>query len=253
MKIRVLGCSGGIGDGRHTTSFLLNDDTLVDCGTGVTSLGHEELRRIQHVFLTHSHLDHICALPLLLDSVAGQRQQALTLHALPEVLEILQTHLFNWRLWPDFTCIPSPEAPYLRYASLELGRAVPVQGGEIIPIPANHVVPAVGFLLRGGSGSLLFSGDTAHHEALWEIAAQTPDLGHVVVECSFPDALAQVAEAAKHYCPRTLAPILRQLPNPPQVWITHLKPAGEADIMGELAQQGATRAQPLQQGQIIEL
>ncbi|EKE18105.1 MAG: beta-lactamase-like protein, partial [uncultured bacterium] len=35
MKLRVLGCSGGIG-GRHlrTTSFLVDHDILIDAGTG---------------------------------------------------------------------------------------------------------------------------------------------------------------------------------------------------------------------------
>ncbi|HNQ03434.1 MAG TPA: 3',5'-cyclic-nucleotide phosphodiesterase [Thiobacillaceae bacterium] len=253
MKIRVLGCSGGIGDGRHTTSFLVNDDVLMDCGTGVTTLSHAELCRVEHVFITHSHLDHICSLPLLLDSVAGERARPLTLHGLPEVLQILQDHVFNWRIWPDFARIPDPEAPFLRYARLDIGQTVDLAGVEFTPIPANHVVPAVGFLLRAGGGSLLFSGDTAHHEALWRTAATTPDLRHLVVECSFPDALAELAEASKHYRPGTLAPALARLGNGPAVWISHLKPAGEAAIMAELAQQGATRAQPLYQGQLFEL
>ena len=39
MKVRVLGCSGGIG-GRslRTTSLLVDDDILIDAGTGLTEL-----------------------------------------------------------------------------------------------------------------------------------------------------------------------------------------------------------------------
>ena len=39
MRLRVLGCSGGIG-GRHlrTTSFLVDNDVLIDAGTGVGEL-----------------------------------------------------------------------------------------------------------------------------------------------------------------------------------------------------------------------
>jgi len=253
MKIRVLGCSGGIGDGRHTTAFLVDDNILIDCGTGVTTLTHAELCRIDHVFLTHSHLDHICSLPLMLDSVAGERDRPLTLHGLPEVLQILKDHLFNWRIWPDFARIPRPEAPFLCYGALEVGRALDLGGVEIIPIPANHVVPAVGYLLRAAAGSLLFSGDTARHEALWEAAAAAPDLRHLVVECSFPDALADVAEASKHYCPGVLAPDLRALKAGPEVWITHLKPGGEADILAELGCHGAASARALENGQTFEL
>jgi len=253
MRIRVLGCSGGIGDGRQTTSFLVDDDMLVDCGTGVTTLTHAELCRIDHVFVTHSHLDHITSLPLLLDSVAGEREHPLTLHGLPEVLQILEDHLFNWHIWPDFARIPTPEAPWLRYEALYEHEAVRLGQRVITAIPAHHTVPAVGYMLRGQDGSLLFSGDTASHEALWQEANRARDLRHLIVECSFQDALAEIAEASKHYCPRTLAADLRKLKSDPQVWITHLKPGGEADIMAELARHGVTATQALYNGQVFEL
>ncbi|MCP5279824.1 MAG: 3',5'-cyclic-nucleotide phosphodiesterase [Thiobacillus sp.] len=252
MKVRVLGCSGGIGDGRHTTSFLVDDDILLDCGTGVTNLSHAELCRIDHVFLTHSHLDHICSLPLMLDSVGAERGKPLTLHGLPETLQTLRDHLFNWRLWPDFARIPNPEDPFLRYESLLESEPIMVGGREIAAIPAHHVVPAVGYLVREALGSLLFSGDTASHEALWQLANSTRDLRHLIVECSFQDALAHIAEASRHYCPRTLAPDLGKLKVGPEVWITHLKPGGEAGIMAELARHGAV-ARALVNGQVFEL
>ena len=253
MQIRVLGCSGGIGDDRHTTSFLLDDDVLLDCGTGVTRLSHAELCRIEHVFLTHSHLDHILALPLMLDSVAGERKQPLTVHGLPEVLQILKDHVFNWRIWPDFARIPSPEAPFLRYEALQVGQAVRLGERTLIACPAHHAVPAVGYVLRSARGSLVFSGDTASHEALWQVANGEANLRHLVVECSFQDALADIAAASKHYCPATLAPDLRSLKPGPQVWITHLKPGGEAGIMAELAQHGCVGLQALSNGQVLQI
>ena len=73
MKVRVLGCSGAIAQGCRTTSFLINHNILIDAGTGVGDLTLEEMRRIDHVFLTHSHLDHVAALPLMLDSVSSLR------------------------------------------------------------------------------------------------------------------------------------------------------------------------------------
>lgn len=252
MKVRVLGCSGGIGDGRHTTSFLVDDDILVDCGTGVTTLSHAELCRIDHVFLTHSHLDHICALPLLLDSVSGERGHPLTLHGLPETLQILKDHVFNWRIWPDFARIPKPEAPFLAYQPLMEGEPVKFGDRLVAAIPAHHVVPAVGYLLRGPVASLIFSGDTASHDALWQEAKHTPDLKHLVVECSFQDALADIAEASKHYCPKTLAPDLSKLKAGVDVWITHLKPGGEEGIMAELGRHGVA-AEALYNGQVFQL
>lgn len=253
MNIQVLGCSGGIGDGRHTTTFLIDDDILLDAGTGVTRLSREALAKVDHVFLTHSHLDHILCLPLLLDSVAGERGHALVLHALPEVLQILKDHLFNWRIWPDFSRIPSVEAPFLRYAPLQIGEPQRLGNRSITAIPANHVVPAVGYLLRGEEGSLLFSGDTTSHAALWELADETPDLEHLIVECSFANAQKDVAQASKHYCPETLGADLALMRPDTEVWITHLKPGGEAGIMAELEALAPGRVKALEEGMVFGL
>src|SRR5438045_1003394 len=115
MKLRILGCSGGIG-GRHlrTTSMLLDNDVLIDAGTGVSDLSLTELSMIDHVFVTHSHLDHVTSIPFMVDTVGGMRDRPLTVHALPETVEVLRNHLFNWSIWPDFTQIPSIENPLLK-------------------------------------------------------------------------------------------------------------------------------------------
>ena len=115
MRLRVLGCSGGIG-GRHlrTTSMLLDQDILIDAGTGVGDLTLAELTPIDHVFLTHSHLDHVASIPFMVDTVGQMRDKPVTVYAIPATLEILKNHLFNWSIWPDFTQIPSAEAPFLR-------------------------------------------------------------------------------------------------------------------------------------------
>ena len=69
MKIRVLGCSGGIGGSLRTTSFLVDDDVLIDAGTGVGDLSLEQLAKIDHIFVSHSHLDHVTSIPFLVDTV----------------------------------------------------------------------------------------------------------------------------------------------------------------------------------------
>lgn len=254
MHIRVLGASGGIGDGRHTTSCLIDDDILLDAGSGVTRLSLEALARVDHVFLTHAHLDHLLSLPPMLDSVMGSRSRPVTLHAIPEVLAVLREHLFNWQLWPDFSRIPSEDAPILAYAPIEVGVPVVLGGREITALPARHVVPAVGYRLRGREGSLIFSGDTCSHAALWEAAAATADLRHLIVECSFPNSLREVAELSMHYCPETLCPDLARLGAHVAVWVTHMKPGAEVDILVELGEGAHCRlVQPLREGHIFEL
>lgn len=254
MRVRVLGCNGGIGDGRHTTSFLIDEDILLDAGSGVTRLALEALEKIDHIFLTHAHLDHILAMPPLLDSVIGRREKPVTLHALPEVLEVLKEHLFNWHIWPDFNRIPSKEVPILRYSPIEVGQAVRMGSRELTPIPANHVVPAVGYLLRGERGSLIFSGDTCSHDALWNIAAEVGDLRHLIVECSFPNAMREIADASKHYCPATLSADLARLKLGVPIWVTHMKPGSEVDIIVELDDLVNSRlVQTLREGHLFEI
>jgi ribonuclease BN (tRNA processing enzyme) len=255
MQVRILGCSGGIGDGRHTTSFLVDEDILLDAGSGVILLDHAEMVRIDHLFLTHTHLDHVLSLPAMMDSVGAERDRPLVIHALPEVLEILQAHLFNWQLWPDFSVVPTPEAPFLRYAPLGLGETVDLDGRRFTAIPAMHTVPAAGFLVRDDGGSLIFSGDTASHDALWDIASGTADLRHLVVDTSFPNTLQDLAEVSRHYCPATLAPDLVRLRGEAEVWITHLKPGGEAVIMDEILASAPPGLSPraLAQGQVLSL
>src|SRR4030095_8830464 len=80
MKLKILGCSGGIGGDLRTTSMLLDDDVLIDAGTGVGDLSVPELTRIDHIFVTHSHMDHVTSIPFLADTVGGMRTKPITVH-----------------------------------------------------------------------------------------------------------------------------------------------------------------------------
>jgi len=237
MHIRVLGCSGAIGKDCRTTSFLLDDNVLVDAGTGVGDLTLDELRRIDHVLLTHAHLDHIASLPLMLDSVAGLRSQALTVHALPATLEALKTHVFNNTIWPDFTVIPSREAPFVRFAPLAVGQQLNVGGKAVEVLPAVHTVPAVGYAVAGTRGHWVFSGDTERNPAFWQRVNQLA-VAMLVIETAFSDREAQLAKRALHLAPHSLAQELEHIVYPPggryPIYITHTKPAETEAIFAEV-------------------
>ena len=138
MKLRILGCSGGIGgDHLRTTALRVDDDILIDAGTGVAALSIDELAAIDHVFITHAHLDHIAALPLMLDTIADRRTSPLVVHGTAEVLEVLRRHIFNWAIWPDFAAIPSADSPFMRYEPLVPGAAVDLGGRRLTALPVN--------------------------------------------------------------------------------------------------------------------
>jgi len=229
MKLRVLGCSGGIGGNFRTTSFLLDHDVLIDAGTGLGDLSLAEMSVIDHIFITHSHLDHIACLPLLVDSVGFMRDKPLLIHATAETLAILQQHVFNWEIWPDFAQIPNLHQPVMRYEEIRLGEAVDVGGRKLTPLPVNHVVPAVGFQIDSGQASLVFSGDTTTCDAFWQAVNRIPDLRYLVVETAFSDSEKELAVLSKHLCPSLLAEELIKLHLRPEIFITHLKP-GEVEL-----------------------
>ena len=254
MKLEVLGCSGGIGQGLRTTAFLLDEHMLLDAGSGVGELSIEQLQAIDHVFLTHSHLDHTAFLPFLLDTVLGRRQAPVTVHALPETIDTLKTHVFNWQTWPDFNQIPSPTQPLLQYVPLVVGEVVNVGNKSITPLPVEHSVPAVGFLVAGEQGSLAFSGDTTYCEAFWQALNQVEDLQHLIIETAFSNADIELARLSRHLCPSLLKQGLDLLQSRPQVWITHLKPGEAESIMREITlMQHPLAPQALQHGQTLTL
>lgn len=254
MRLRVLGCSGGIG-GRQlrTTSFLIDGDILLDAGSGVGDLSLAELTRIDHVFVTHSHLDHVTSIPFLIDTVGGMRSKPITVHATAATTEILRNHLFNWSIWPDFSEIPTPEAPFMRYAEVELGHTVTISGRAFTPLPANHTVPAVGYHLDSGKGSLVFTGDTGPNDNLWRVVNRIGNLRAVIIETAFSNKEKPLAEVSRHLCPSMLADELRKLERDAEIWVTHLKP-GEIELTMEEIETAAAdhRVRMLQNNQVFE-
>ncbi|HTY99631.1 MAG TPA: 3',5'-cyclic-nucleotide phosphodiesterase [Rhodocyclaceae bacterium] len=255
MKVRILGCSGGIG-GRHlrTTSILVDHDVLIDCGTGVADLSIAELARIDHVFLTHSHLDHIACLPLMVDTVGDMRNKPLTVYATEATLEILRAHVFNWAVWPDFNEIPSAAKPFLRYESVRLGDTVDIGGRSFTPLPANHTVPAVGYHLDSGRASLVFTGDTGPCPELWPLVNRIANLRYLIIETAFSNREKRLAIASKHLYPTQLMEELGNLDRDAEIFITHLKPGQIELTMQEIEDCiGEMKPRMLQHNQVFEL
>jgi ribonuclease BN (tRNA processing enzyme) len=254
MRVRVLGCSGGIGGSLRTTSLLVDDDILVDAGTGVGDLTLESLAKIDHIFVSHSHLDHVTSIPFLVDTVCWMRKTPITVYAIRETLEILRAHLFNWKIWPDFTQIPDAANPFMVYREIAPGEAVELRGRRITPIPANHTVPAVGFALETPRAALVYSGDTSSNDALWDVVNRMPNLKYLIIETAFPNKERDIAMASKHLCPDLLAEELEKMRVQPEVFITHLKPGEGALTMREVKQAaGRWRPRMLENNQEFRL
>ncbi len=245
MKVRVLGCSGSIAKDCRTTSFLIDDDTLIDAGTGVGDLTLEEMRKVDRVFLTHAHLDHIAALPLMADAVGAQRAAPLQVHALAGTLDALRAHIFNDVIWPDFSRIPSHEAPFISFHEIRLGQSLQAGGKTIEVLSAVHTVPAAGFAVSAGRGCWAFTGDTGRNPAFWQRLNQL-DVAMLVIETAFSQRERDLAQRSLHLSPRVLAEELdcidagKHFP----IYITHTKPAETDLIMAEIRRLDPHRQPP---------
>ena len=261
MQIRVLGCSGSIAAGNRTTSFLVDDDLLIDAGTGVGDLTLDELTRIDRIFLSHSHLDHVLSVGLLADSVVRRRIAAgrppILVHALAATLDALRTHVFNGVIWPDFSRLPDERHPVLQFVPIATGEVLDLDGRLLEVLPALHTVPAVGFALRDGraadAGAWVFSGDTGPNPALWARLAQMR-VATLIIETAFGDEEIALARVSRHLSPALLGRELAQLHQPAEVFITHIKP-GELDVvMAEIGRlETPHRIRQLAAGQVMRV
>lgn len=233
--LRVLGCSGGFAAGRHTSSFLLDHRVLFDAGTGVGSLTTEELAQVDHVFLTHAHLDHVLALPLLLDVVHAGRRSPIRVYALAQTLQALKDHFFNGAIWPSLDELQGDGSAPLVFEAIGIGQSVAAGGGiEIMCLPARHAVPACGYWIRGHQKSIVYTGDTCCSPEFWAAVNAIPDLQSLIIEVSFFNAEQSIADQSFHLTPQALARELGDLASQPEILITHLKPGRESALMQEV-------------------
>jgi ribonuclease BN (tRNA processing enzyme) len=242
MLIRVLGCSGAIAAGCKTTSFLLDDDVLIDAGTGVLDLSLDEMVRIDHILVSHSHLDHIVAIALLTDSTLRRRRAEdrgpVRVHALAPTLAALRAHIFNDVVWPDFTRLPDARCPAIELSAIAHGQRLMLGGRTIEVLVADHTVPACGFAVEGSDGWWVYTGDTGPNPALWQRLREMK-VAHLIIETAFGDDEQALARLSRHLCPTALGTELEQLCGPcnesVNVHITHVKPGEEAIVMAEIA------------------
>lgn len=241
MQVRVLGCSGAIAQGCRTTSFLVDGELLVDAGTGVGDLSLDEMAVIDDVLLTHSHLDHVAALPLMIDAVASRRGgRPLRVHALRATIEALRAHVFNNVIWPDFSSIPTTDSPFVTFHDIAIGQCLQLGCNtekHVEVLPAVHTVPACGYAIRTiqGGPHWVFSGDTERNAAFWQ-RVNALEVGMLIIETAFSNREQALAQRSLHLSPATLADELaliapgRHYP----IYITHTKPAETGEIMSQI-------------------
>lgn len=234
MRYHVLGCSGGEAPGFRLSSFLIEGRLLIDTGSVVSVLEVAQQAKIDHILLTHSHLDHTGGLPLLADNIFGMRATPVQVHGIAPTLDGVRRNLLNDVLWPDFTRIPSSAFPTLLYREVPEDSPCELGGFTVTAIRVNHTVECVAFFIQGRRGTLLHVGDTGPTDAIWRHAQSVPRLLAVCIETTFPNRLQEVADASGHLTPQAVEKELQKLDRDVPAYVYHLKPSYRQEILAEL-------------------
>jgi ribonuclease BN (tRNA processing enzyme) len=252
MKLRVLGSAGAEFPNFRPPAFLIDDQLLLDAGTIGSVLTEEEQWRLKNIFITHSHLDHIRAIPALADNVIIKNlSHTVNIFSTQDVIDALRQHLFNNVIWPDFTCIPSSDKPVLRYEAITCGREYTIGDYRIQAVQVDHTVPAVGYRVCKGDTTLVYTGDTGPTEEIWHYASGADAL---IVEVSFPNNMEPLALLTKHLTCSLLSTELEKIESmPARIFVTHPKPQYYDIIRSEIDCLGLKEIELLHDGAIFEL
>ena len=253
MKISLLGISGGeLGLGHHSISFLVDDRLLIDAGGLLHAMDLESLLKIDTLLISHSHIDHVKDMLLWGDLIFGMRSPVQTYGA-EDTLGAVKSHLFNWVIWPDFSAIPTPEAPIFKFNHFQRGDFIDAGDYKVQTVEVNHTVPSTAFIIEKDNKSFVYSSDTTNTDKLWEEVNKRDNLKAIFLEISFPNKMQVVADMSKHYSPATLAIDLKKIKVDVPIYLYHIKPSYYDEVVKEVEAIGDKRVVIAKTGQIVEI
>jgi ribonuclease BN (tRNA processing enzyme) len=248
MKLKVLGCYGGNIPGHGMTSLLVNDTVALDAGWVSGALSLKQQVKVKDILISHSHLDHTCTLPFLIDNNFSAPGFALRIYAIPEVIASMKNHMFNNHTWPDFTSLPNDMTPVLKLIEIRPEDPVRINGLAIRAVLVSHIVPTAGFIVEDKRSAIAFSSDTGPTERFWDLVNDTRNLKAVITETSFPNELQDLAHVSGHLTPATLDKELHKLKKDVPVYLYGGKPKHLKAIKKQLKALGRKRLHMLVQG-----
>lgn len=247
MRLKVLGAYGASDAEHNLTGYLIDDWFAVDAGTLTSKLTFAQQARVQAVFITHPHADHIRDLPHLIHNRFSQNAPALTLFASKEVMELLMRDVFNGVVWPNFGDIINPATgkTVVQYRALAPGRKIMFGDVGITAVPVDHQIPASGVILEMNGQAITFTGDTGPTHEIWKRTNKTQNVVAVVTEASFPNDQQALAEETAHLCPNTFGEELKKIIVDAPVYASHRKIPFERDIESQIRNLRDRRARVL--------
>jgi len=254
-SITVLGAYGTKLKGFGTSAFYLNSKNVIDAGNLLEPLG-EETVKIENIWLSHSHLDHISDIAYMIDNYYSLRTKTLNIIALPETIAVIKNNFLNNSIWPDFSTIPMNHSNEMSvsYQEIELGKEYQIGENEYIEsFTTDHTVPSCGYIYRKENKSILITADTYSLDNIINIIDERKDITSIVIECSFPSNMKNLAKISKHLTPELLFNQLKNLKRDDiKLYINHIKPIFLQKINEELKEyRGSLELKILKDGEIL--
>lgn len=240
MKIQLLPSTfdkeGHATPEQRLTCFLVDETVAVDAGSIALALTADQREKVRDIIITHPHMDHIASLPIFIDDLYPTLQRPIRIYATQVVVDLLERDIFNWNVYPRFSELKNDYGPVMEYVPVPVGEEFQVAHLKVMVVPVNHIVPTVGVMISDGKSTVAFSSDTAETVEFWDMINRAPVLNALLIEASFPDSMAQLAEVSRHFTPASLGRELGKLNhNGLDILAVHIKPAYRDTIIEELA------------------
>ncbi len=237
MKVTVVPSSVsavGFGSDQFLISYLINDSVAIDAGClGFFGTALEQ-SRVRHVFISHTHIDHVASLPIFLENCFDGRADCVKLYASQNVIDCLHQDMFNGRIWPDFIAMSSPATPFVEIVPIVSGQVLNIDGLTISVVSVDHLVPTLGFVIDDGKSTVVIPSDTGPTDEIWRVASSKPNLKAVILEAAFPDRMDGLAKISKHLTPATFGAETAKLPRDVTMLAVHIKSRFRNEVVAEL-------------------
>ena len=236
---------------QRLTCFLIDDCVAVDAGSIAIALTNEQRFKVKDIIVTHPHLDHIASLPIFIDDLYPTLKEPMRVHATEEVIGLLERDVFNWNVYPRFSDLKNDYGPVMEYIPIPIGKPFTVAHLTVVAVPVNHIVPTVGLVVSDGQKSVAFSSDTAETEEFWKILNEMKELDALLIETSFPNRMAKLAQVSRHFTPASLDQELKKLNhNGMDIMAVHLKATYRDEIIEQLNALNIPKLKVMEPGKI---
>lgn len=237
---------------QHLCCFVVDDCVAIDAGSLAMSTNEKQKKEIRDVVLTHAHLDHIAGLPLFIDDLFATIKRPLQIHATQEVIDALEKYVFNWVIYPRFSELKNEYGEVLNYRPFKESEEITIKHLKLKPIEVNHKVPTVGFIISDDNSKIAITSDTANMDKFWDLINIQENLDALLIECAFPNELAELANSSHHLTPKDLQAELEKFTQTCPIYVINIKPRYLDKIIKELKEINNPRLNIFQVGTIYE-